>query len=354
MKMNLRLSMRELSARPEPLVWYRYKMPGLMNAGGSENWLYLKKGISNDLIIFLIGGGFSYNGEMARCPGNVENFFEPQKTFYTDECHPNNEYYFFHVLGNHGLFSDEAENCFVGWSVAMINYGTADIHIGDGEFYYTDNAGQQKTLHHHGYRNFHAALQKIKEIFPNPEKLIIAGESAGGFGVSALADEIIDSYIDCNNITMCIDSAALCFPNASQIVSDVWKAPLHIASRVTTDNIVLDFIRTRRHSVKSLFVCGYPDAELASFQNYIDYGELIFTESARDRISKVIKEQTEKLKENGFGIYLHDFRKDGMVQHCTLDALSFRDGMPSPMEWLWRAVNDDITDVGMELLEGIL
>lgn len=351
MKMDLGLSMQELPAEPEPLVWYRYKMPGLVNAGGSENWMYLKKGTSEDLIIFLIGGGFSYNEEMAQCPGTVKDFFEPKKTFYTDECHPNNEYYFFHVLGNHGLFSDEAENCFAGWSVAMINYGTADLHIGDGEFCYTDHAGCWKTLHHHGYRNFCAAMQKIKEMFPSPARLVIAGGSAGGFGLSALADEIIDSYADCGNVTVCIDSSALSIPNAPQIVRDVWQAPPHIASRVTTDNLVLDFIRTRRHPVKSLFLCGYPDAELAAFQNYMDGGELVFTESAGNRIGRVIRGQVEKLKEIGFGIYLHRFGGNGAVQHCTLDAPSFREGNPSPMEWLWKVVNDDITDAGMDLLE---
>lgn len=351
MKRDLGLFMWELVSEPEPLIWYRYKMPGLVNAGGSENWMYLKKGTGEDLIIFLIGGGFSYNEEMACCPGNVNNFFEPKKTFYTDECHPNNEYYFFHVLGNHGLFSDEAQNRFAGWSVAMINYGTADIHIGDGEFCYVDHAGCQKTLHHHGYRNFCAALQKIKEMFPAPARLVIAGGSAGGFGLSALADEIIDSYADCGNITMCIDSAALRIPNAPQIVRDVWKAPSHIASRVTTDHIVLDFIRTRRHPVKSLFICGYPDAGLAAFQNYMDYGEFGFTESAGNRISEVIKEQVGILKENGFGIYLHRSEENGMVQHCMLDAPGFRLGNPSPMEWLWRAVNDDIEDAGIHLLD---
>lgn len=339
--------MQELPAEPETLAWYRYKLPGFVNAGGSENWMYLKKGTSKDLIIFLIGGGFSYNEEMARCPGTVKDFFKPKKTFYTDECHPNNEYYFFHVLGNHGLFSDEEENRFAGWSVAMINYGTADIHIGDGEFFYTDNAGCPKTLHHHGYRNFRASLRKIKELFPDPARLVIAGVSAGGFGTAALADEMIDCYAACDNVTVCIDSAALSIPNAPQIVKDVWQAPSHIASRVTTDNVVLDFIRTRRHPVKSLFLCGYPDAGLAAFQNYMDCGELGFTESAGTRTGQVIREQAEKLKENGFGIYLHRFGENGTVQHCTLDALSFRKGSPSPMEWLWKAVNDEVTDVGM-------
>lgn len=351
MKMDLGLSMRELPEKPKPLVWYRYKMPGLMNAGGSENWMYLKKGNCENLIIFLIGGGFSYNEEMARCPGAVENFFEPKKTFYTDECHPNNEYYFFHVLGNHGLFSDKAENCFAGWSVAMINYGTADLHIGDGEFCYMDHAGCQKMLHHHGYRNFRASLQKIKELFPDPARLLIAGGSAGGFGAAALADEMIDCYADCDNITMCIDSSALSIPNASQIVRDVWKAPSHIASRVATDNIVLDFIRTRRHPVKSLFICGYPDSGLAAFQNYMDCGELGCTEAAGNKTGRVIREQVKKLKKSGFGIYLHRFGESGAVQHCTLDSPGFRDGSPSPMEWLWNAVNDDIADVGMDLLE---
>ena len=41
--------------------------------------------------------------------------------------------------------------------------------------------------------------------------------------------------------------------------------------------------------------------------------------------------------------------QNGMVQHCTLDAPTFREGDLSPMEWLWNAVNGKCEDHGMEL-----
>ena len=56
-----------------------------------------------------------------------------------------------------------------------------------------------------------------------------------------------------------------------------------------------------------------------------------------------------------FGFYIHDFRQaDGQGQHCTLAETTFRTGLVegvSPMDWLWAAVNGQVTRVGMGLLQ---
>jgi len=343
---------------PQPNIWYRRKLNGCVNAGESENWLYLKKGSSENLIIFFIGGGFAFTSEMASCPGSMRDFFRdiPQPVFYTDECHPNNEYYFFHVLGNRGIFSLEPGNRFADWSIAMINYGTADMHIGDGDYTYMDAKGKPVTLHHHGYRNFCAAMDVISRLFPNPEKLLITGESAGAFAVSALSPDVAERYPVCKNITICLDSACLQIHNWSEIVRNIWQAPEHIAKGIVSNNIVLDMARQTQARIgnraKYLFLCGFPDGVLATFQNYVSTGELAPTGQATQNMRMILSKQIHGLKEMEipFGIYLHQFTQNGLVQHCTLDAPTFRCGSPSPMDWLYNAINGENTDYGMELL----
>lgn len=341
----------------EPKVWYRKKMDGCVNAGGSDNWMYLKKGTSENLIIFFIGGGFSFGKETAGYPGSMRDFFRPQMAFYTDECHPNNEYYFFHVLNSQGILSLEPDNRFADWSIVMVNYGTADMHIGNGVFFWTDEQGKERELRHFGYRNFQIYLNTIRSMLPNPEKLLIAGISAGGFGVSGLAADIAEAYGDCSNITVCVDSAFLRFREWPRIAREVWKAPAHLADAVQSDNIVLDLLRNTQRRIGSraryCFLCGYPDGVLCTFQNYLDTGLFSADKAAAERMAALLKAHVKALKglEQPCTVYLHDFMKNGMVQHCVLDAPEFRMGAESPMEWLWNAVNGDVADIGLNLLQ---
>ena len=343
----------------EPLVWYRKKLDGYVNAGGSDDWMYLKKGTTENLAIFFIGGGFAFNAEMAFGGGGIRDFFCPPEKphFFTDEAHPNNEYYFLHVLGNHGLFSLDPENRFADWNIAMINYGTGDIHIGNADHTYTDEEGNTITLHHHGYRNFLAAMDVIHRLFGSPESLVICGASAGGFGVSALAGDIVEGYPECKNITICIDSACLRHPEWPQIVKELWKAPDHIAEAAVSDNVVLDMVRMNQKRIgdraKYLFMIGYPDGVLSIFQNYVDHGQMLPSEEATREFAAILKEQLIALKqlEIPFHIYLHDFVQNDMIQHVTLDAPTFWQGVISPMEWLWNAVNGKCEDRGMQLLQ---
>ena len=38
----------------EPMVWYNRLLDGYVNAGGSEDWMYLKRGTTDNLVIFFV------------------------------------------------------------------------------------------------------------------------------------------------------------------------------------------------------------------------------------------------------------------------------------------------------------
>lgn len=120
---------------------------------------------------------------------------------------------------------------------------------------------------------------------------------------------------------------------------------------------MLDLFRNTQELIggraKYLFLCGYPDGVLATFQNYLDTGSFALTDDAVRNMERLLRAHIQALKAlpHPFGIYLHGFQKNGMIQHCVLDAPEFRMGDISPMEWLWNAVNGSVTDVGLDLLK---
>lgn len=347
------------SDNPDIGVWYKLQMENCICAGGTQYCMYLKKGSSNNLIVFMIGGGLSWNQKTAKCGGSLRNTFNGVQSFYTDEVQPNNDYWFFCMPQNRGLFSLEKENRFADWSIAMVNYGTGDIHIGQNEYRYVDVDGQEKILHHHGYANFRACLDKVKQMFPSPDKLLIAGESAGGFAVPAVAEDIINAYSDCSNITVYSDSALMIKEDWAEIVNTVWKAPERIAEGVHSSNIVADLFDQLVSRVgpkaKYLFSCGAGDGILTMFQSYFATEKFEFTPEKSAAFCGDLAEHVQALKGLAvpFGCYIHDFVQDGMPQHCTLAASTFHttamDGI-TPMDWLWKAVNGEVTDVGLQLL----
>lgn len=345
---------------PRPMVWYKQRLDSCRCGGGYPYFMYLKKGRSRKLLVFMIGGGLSFNEETARGPGTLKRILQGKAGFYTDEVQPGNERWFFRNPDNQGIFTLREDNVFADWNIAMVNYGTGDFHVGQNDFPYTDEDGRPQVLHHCGYANFKACLARIREWFPHPDKLLIAGESAGAFAVPAVAGDIVEAYPDCAEITICSDSALLLSDRWPQIVREVWNAPEHIAQGVRTNNILVDFYRQLAGRLgdraRYLFCCGVGDVALTSFQNYFDTGVQAYTPEGAERMGRALTRQVEQLRALGvpFGFYIHPFKQpDGLTQHMTLAASTFIEGRVegvSPMQWLNDAVNGRLYSVGCRLL----
>ena len=328
---------------PESMIWYRKKLEGCHCAGGGDYWMYLKKGTTDQLLFFFVGGGFFWNQEMADLPGSLFTTMNNIPAFYTDEAQPNNEFWFFENPGNNGIFSLDQWNAFRDWNMVMVNYGTGDMHIGQSEF----NHGNQ-FLHQHGYDNFKAVLQESPGFFPNPSKLLIAGESAGAFAVPALADDVIQAYRYCKDITVYSDAAVLTNEDWPRIVSEVWHAPSLIADACHSSNIVLDLYQKLHekygNTIRYLFSCGIGDEALAALQNYVAWNCFHGSNTARLQTAYAVLHQASQLEQLGFCTYLHCFRNNGSVQHCTLAENSFHAGYVkgiSPMVWMLDCLNDN-------------
>ena len=72
-------------------------------------------------------------------------------------------------------------NPFAGWNLVFIPYCTGDMHAGDNIATY--QSGQTSRMYHHvGHDNVLAYLHRLGPTFPSVARMVVAGESAGGFG----------------------------------------------------------------------------------------------------------------------------------------------------------------------------
>ncbi|MFO0725873.1 MAG: pectin acetylesterase-family hydrolase [Myxococcota bacterium] len=80
---------------------------------------------------------------------------------------------------NGGFFDrNNANNIFKDWSYVFVPYCTGDVHAGDNV------ANYGAPYHHTGHKNMVAFLDRLAATFTAPEKVLMSGSSAGGFGAA--------------------------------------------------------------------------------------------------------------------------------------------------------------------------
>jgi hypothetical protein len=83
-----------------------------------------------------------------------------------------------------GLFKhDNAANPFASYAYVYMPYCTGDLHIGTSSKSYQGPAGGE-TIHHRGGLNVEAYLSRLVPSFPDIERVVVSGISAGGFGAT--------------------------------------------------------------------------------------------------------------------------------------------------------------------------
>jgi len=79
------------------------------------------------------------------------------------------------------------------FSVAEIAYCTGDLFSGNKTTDYSTDPAIHEYVNHYGSRNLELFLAKLKQMYPNPTKLVFAGGSAGGDGV-AINIQLVKKY----------------------------------------------------------------------------------------------------------------------------------------------------------------
>ena len=347
---------------PEAGQWYILHPEGTKTADGEAMPTRVRVGSENKLIVYFLGGGMSTDANMAAHPYQGIWLGEG---FYSNDLSGQ-----LPMVCQLGLADSQADNPFRDWSVIVVPYTTADFHVGDGEFVYTDENGEKKTLYHHGYQNYRAVMDMATQyVGAAPEELLIAGYSAGGFAATMLAEELMTDYFpQAAHVTVCVDSSVLVLDNWQEILCEVWHAPESVTEKCVTGNPVTDGLTAlyERYgdSLSYLYLGSVRDGALAQYQAYYDEGTFFWYEDNIPAYSENLKGMLSDLQENvpTIGIYLFDnlpyskfLRGSRLTQHTVLAtngaSLTLSEGI-RPLDWLYEATCGRVSSVGLDKLDG--
>lgn len=342
----------------------RVPIPSSTNADSGETLAYVRKGSTEHLIVLLMGGGVSWNEETANYAINPESAANPRTpALYAPALNKMTEFSTFCLSKTPGLLSPSAENLFIDWNLIVINYVTGDFHVGCNDFPYTDENGTHKVLHHQGYSNFQKAMACCKDFFPEADKLLVVGGSAGAFAVPALTPDIMAYYPECSDVTVFSDSNLLLMDQYHQIAKDVWGAEASLVEAIHTNDISADWFERlysiKGDSIRYLYANSSQDYLLATFQNYIDTGSYSVTQERCNKFKKDLHCHVGRLQKAcpKMGFYISDHKplqpKTPGTEHCMIlnGNLADKKGAPvSGMQWLHDAVNGKVYNIGIEIL----
>lgn len=351
---------KDLPSEPNRNTWYVYRPKNCVCSDGTPYYSTLRIGTQNKLMIMFCGGGVAMDAYSAARPNKLipeagkQTFYIPNTTLLG---------YFY---GQGGIASNQrSDNPFYDWSVLIVQYATGDFHCGMNDFSYNDAELGAGICHHHGYKNYSAMLDKMRQLVPDPDQILVTGFSAGGFGTALLTDDIMQRYPLCKDVTCLVDSATFSYRGSHETAVHQWKAPKEVCDRLVSDDLVLDSLlalhKKRGNNVKIAFTCTHRDALLSQCQNYFDGKGMTFSKEGGDHFNQVLGNLVHTLlaSDTSASVFLFDkphpeIQEGGLTEHtiiasdlaytCTYDGHQF-------VEWLVNVINGKPACVGLELVQ---
>ena len=169
-----------------PVTWTWVPFPSAQCRDGSSTGIGISLNPSSDrLLVFEQGGGACFNPET--CAGNPSSFgasdFAALASAHCGEMAG-------HTCTsiNDGIFDrTQGTNPAREWSYVFLPYCTGDVHAGNRRDVtlagVLDDAGAPQVQQFVGYANVQRYLQRVAPTFPKLSRVLLAGASAGGFGV---------------------------------------------------------------------------------------------------------------------------------------------------------------------------
>lgn len=351
---DLELQYPELRKSPEIGSWYRVSGNGMKDSEGGRYRALFKKGSENKVMIYFAGGGVSINEETAR-----------DDTYNTVTVWPDAMANITMNMG--GLASDVEGSPFENWSFILFPYATGDFHAGTGEFHYADNDGEEKILYHNGYVNYTETMQKIMSLagIEDADTVLVTGYSAGGWGAALLADDIYTNYFpDAANKNVLVDSSMALYDGWRDVAINVWQTPESISDKISSDNLTMDCFRALREKygdgIHLLYDSSTRDGDLAKVQNYFQNGIMDVDEAVADVYQQTLRDAIPQFQEIGVSLFLWDgvsWYGDprNMTAHTIIATpavwLPFEEQGQSVAGWVVDAINGNLKDYGLELIE---
>jgi hypothetical protein len=252
--------------------WTWVPLPGAVCADGTETGIGVNLADeSNDVLLFLQGGGACWSGETCWGPLATSMYVQTgynELAFVTDVMRPA-------VLP---MRRYDLLNPFRHLNMIYVPYCTGDVHAGDTVTTY-EFMGQRLETHHRGHRNVGLALEYVVQHFPMVRRLFLAGDSAGGFGAALNLDRVKARLPDVR-VDVIDDSGQPIEPAPGRWATwrDAWniQLPSDCAQCPATVNAVVDYYRFKYPEQRFALISYTHDSIIASFM-----GLDIFTFNSR-------------------------------------------------------------------------
>ena len=162
---------RPIVAAAEQWTWANF--PDSACGNGTPTGLGVNlTGRSNDVMIYLMGGGACWNAlTCAFAASNLDGYSGAE--FSTEAA-----------VRAPPFDRTNPQNPFKNMSYVFVPYCTGDVHAGDSVKSYASPTPQvpSRTVHHQGSKNIDAFLLRLRDTFPDAERIFVTGSSAGAFG----------------------------------------------------------------------------------------------------------------------------------------------------------------------------
>lgn len=152
---------------------------------GTPFEFHVKPGREDRLFVFLNGGGACWSGTQCDLETEPTPYFSSSQIEQNDPRHAE------------GVFDGaNAENPLKDWTQVFVGYCTGDVHLGNRDVTYESDSGKKVEIHHRGRTNVRAVLDWVYANVKAPERVFVAGSSAGGIAAPWYAAEIATQYPD--------------------------------------------------------------------------------------------------------------------------------------------------------------
>ena len=174
---------------------------------GSEFRLFDRPADPTKVMFYFEGGGACFTTET--CDPNGEPTYSPTITQTTEG-----------LSERRGLFdTTNSLNPLADYSIVYVPYCTGDVHIGRA----TTEYSPEVTIEHRGSPNALAALDYLVATYPNAERVVVTGASAGSVPTPLMAGLVGDRLTDADIITFGDSSAAYPdVPAVNEAIGTLW------------------------------------------------------------------------------------------------------------------------------------
>lgn len=236
---------------------------------------------------------------------------------------------------NGNIMSKSSLNPCHDWNVVFIPYCDGSVHSGDNNADYNEDGTVDH--YHWGIRHVSAAVTLMKELFPNTEKILVTGSSAGGYGTH-LAYAVVKSQFPDQEIMIFNDAGPGLFNPKRQDefekIKETWGIEQFFPS-------YCELCDEQFFYIYDYYLARVPDLRIGL---YSSYGDLtiggVFLNLAADDYKELLL-QTSDFIHNNHPDRFNRFFVEGR-SHTTYEVgLTYEVEGTSIYEWIGQMINED-------------